>query len=306
MIDTCTPGTPQTEGPFGSISCNDSLDNDCNGFTDAVDPDCMYQCMPKQEICDRQDNDCDGQTDEDIAAIPTICGLGICAATGTKTCQNGQWIDTCTPGSPQSEGQVMISSMSLTRVPFGSLTCSDQLDNDCDGATDAEDSDCVVPKLPALNQWVGKWFKISGNMQGRRFSVPDSTFSSDKFRGMGYLYFWSWNQDTGELKFDYYESTDQGTWDINTGELDYFAGTEARFFFVYQGLGAHSVWSSTGEMTGKIKNGILYDGTIKTFGGYYMEVQDNKNTYSANEMKITGQFISDYEGPVPYSVRLLH
>ena len=29
-----------TEGPFGSPTCQDGLDNDCDGLTDAADPDC--------------------------------------------------------------------------------------------------------------------------------------------------------------------------------------------------------------------------------------------------------------------------
>jgi hypothetical protein len=39
-VDTCTPGTPGVEGPFGDASCNDGVDNDCDGLTDANDPDC--------------------------------------------------------------------------------------------------------------------------------------------------------------------------------------------------------------------------------------------------------------------------
>jgi hypothetical protein len=303
-IDNCTPGPPQLEGPFGDPTCSDQIDNDCDGLSDAVDPDCV--CISAEEMCDARDNDCDGLIDEDIEPVSATCGLGICAVTGTKTCQNGQWIENCIPGNPQLEGQVLIASTSRTIAPFGSLTCSDQIDNDCDGAIDTEDADCFDPKLPDLSQWVRKWFKLSANMQGCRFNLPDSTVSSDQFRGTGYMYFWRWSQDTGELNFDYYESTDQGTWDINTGKLDYFAGTDARFFFLYQGEGAHAVWSFTGEMTGKIKNGILYDGRIKTFGGYHIQVRDNKNTYSANEMKITGKLISDYEVPVPHGVRLTH
>ncbi|HYQ71152.1 MAG TPA: hypothetical protein VET88_04390, partial [Gammaproteobacteria bacterium] len=38
QIDTCSPGTPQAEGPFSMPSCSDGIDNDCNGLTDAADP----------------------------------------------------------------------------------------------------------------------------------------------------------------------------------------------------------------------------------------------------------------------------
>ncbi|MBI4653726.1 MAG: DUF1566 domain-containing protein, partial [Nitrospirae bacterium] len=39
--DTCVPGTPQTEGPPSDPTCSDGKDNDCNGFTDALDPACI-------------------------------------------------------------------------------------------------------------------------------------------------------------------------------------------------------------------------------------------------------------------------
>jgi spore coat protein A len=41
QTDTCTPGTPGVEGPFGDATCGDGLDNDCDGLTDADDPDCQ-------------------------------------------------------------------------------------------------------------------------------------------------------------------------------------------------------------------------------------------------------------------------
>jgi len=36
----CTPGTPEAEGPFESATCADGVDNDCDGLTDRLDPDC--------------------------------------------------------------------------------------------------------------------------------------------------------------------------------------------------------------------------------------------------------------------------
>ena len=39
--DTCTAGQPQTEGPVGDPSCNDTMDNDCDGITDTFDSDCI-------------------------------------------------------------------------------------------------------------------------------------------------------------------------------------------------------------------------------------------------------------------------
>jgi len=125
-----------TEGPFGDLTCGDGLDNDCDGLTDAVDPDCDE---PVVEICDNgiddtgnglvdcADPECDGFVD---GACDTG-NAGICAA-GTFVCQN--------------LGQVCVQDQQPgTEGPFGSPTCIDGLDNDCDGLTDADDPDCAAP-----------------------------------------------------------------------------------------------------------------------------------------------------------------
>ena len=39
IVDTCQPGTPGGEGPFSDPTCDDGIDNDCDGLTDANDPD---------------------------------------------------------------------------------------------------------------------------------------------------------------------------------------------------------------------------------------------------------------------------
>ena len=88
-------------------SCFDSLDNDCDETTDCPD------------------TDCDG-----VVGASTVCGVGICASTGNLTCSGGAEVDTCTEGAPGTEGSA------------GDASCSDELDNDCDGLTDADDPDC--------------------------------------------------------------------------------------------------------------------------------------------------------------------
>jgi spore coat protein A len=94
-----------TEDP--ELSCFDDLDNDCNDAVDCADANC------------------------DAALGPlTTCGVGVCESQGILTCSGGAEVDTCTPGAPGVEG------------PFGEASCSDLLDNDCDGLTDAEDPDC--------------------------------------------------------------------------------------------------------------------------------------------------------------------
>ena len=133
QVDTCTPLTPQAEGPFGDPTCADGVDNDCDGLTDAADPDC--EAPP--EICDNgiDDNgnglvDCADPQCEDFVGAPTTCGIGACEATGNLVCQGGAEVDTCVPGAPGTEG------------PAGDPTCADGVDNDCNGLTDAADPAC--------------------------------------------------------------------------------------------------------------------------------------------------------------------
>ncbi len=128
-IDTCTPGTPIDE------ICDDGLDNDCDGLTDALDSDCVGVCIPTgdETICDGVDNDCDGLIDEDYVSVQTTCGIGECESTGRFECVSGSEVDTCVEGTPGTEGS-----------GDGDETCSDSLDNDCDGLTDYSDPDCAI------------------------------------------------------------------------------------------------------------------------------------------------------------------
>ncbi len=80
--------------------------------------------------CDLKDDDCDGGVDEDFGTQATTCGLGECAATGTKSCTLGQVIDTC------------IARPALLTTD---LLCNGR-DDDCDGAvTDEEAEGLTIP-----------------------------------------------------------------------------------------------------------------------------------------------------------------
>jgi hypothetical protein len=129
-----TPGEEQSE-----LTCNDAVDNDCDGWIDCDDPDCSNDpnCVPLIEwpMClDDQDNDGDGLTDcadrTDCDGYIETCGVGVCESTGDY-CDNGTRVNVggCTPGLPTEDPEV---------------TCTDGLDNDCDGLTDSEDQDCGV------------------------------------------------------------------------------------------------------------------------------------------------------------------
>jgi hypothetical protein len=136
---SATPGAPQTEALSSGNTCSDGIDNDCNGSIDMADAKC--QPVPSQEICDGVDNNLNGEIDEGFTFVDAtgvekkigegcVVGLGACQRTGIVVCKDA-YSATCSvsPGVAGIEG------------PIGP-TCSDGIDNDCDGLTDLADPSC--------------------------------------------------------------------------------------------------------------------------------------------------------------------
>ena len=94
---------------------------------------------PNDASCNGIDNDCDGVTDENFQTSDTVCGVGVCGATGDRVCVDGEVVDTCTP----------LDGLETD------ITC-DGLDNDCDGQTDedyvASQSVCGVGSCGSTGQ----------------------------------------------------------------------------------------------------------------------------------------------------------
>ena len=109
-IITCTDadgdGYFAEGGTCGSVDCNDN--------NAAVHPGAT-------EVCNGIDDNCNGQIDEEIAPIPTSCGVGACRATGTLSCVNGAIVDSCTVGAPAANDVI----------------CNG-IDDDCDEQTDED------------------------------------------------------------------------------------------------------------------------------------------------------------------------
>jgi hypothetical protein len=152
-VDTCVPGTPVVEGPVGDPTCTDGLDNDCDGQTDAPDPDC--DPLPN---CDNdgdgwcgscidpscQPGDCNDNNPQIFPNAPTICdGFD-------NNCDNYKDFltdeDKDNDGVPWCAGDCNDNDPNKfpgnQEGPLGDPTCSDGTDNDCDGMIDDLDTQC--------------------------------------------------------------------------------------------------------------------------------------------------------------------
>jgi len=127
-IDDNCDGGADLEWPELATTCDGlDLDQCSKGFWScAADGGvtCEENGTNESEVCNGVDDDCDGQIDEDLADI--TCGSGLCAMT-INGCVNGRLVS-CAPKAPPEAYEV---------------SCSDQLDNDCDGVADKKDQDCL-------------------------------------------------------------------------------------------------------------------------------------------------------------------
>ncbi|MBN1962647.1 MAG: right-handed parallel beta-helix repeat-containing protein [Deltaproteobacteria bacterium] len=123
------------------------IDDDEDGFCISQDCDdnpskCGVNCNPEQlEICDSFDNDCDETTNDGIEDIRVAAA---CDGDDDDLCKEGIFV--CINGA------IVCNDNTGTTVegPNGDQTCSDSIDNDCDGFTDNEDIKCSGINTPPV------------------------------------------------------------------------------------------------------------------------------------------------------------
>jgi len=131
VLCSAVEGNPEKEGVKFGDSCEDGVDNDCDGESDLADGDCAGFGIV--ELCNDVDDDSDGKTDEGfLLGAPCSEGLGDCTEFGVTQCKADGSGTECSviAGSPSPENE-------------GAGTCVDFKDNDCDGSIDAKDPSCA-------------------------------------------------------------------------------------------------------------------------------------------------------------------
>lgn len=142
MLNSYTPNPAFEATALGLYSFELVVSNGLfESFPDRVNV--IVEALMEVDCFDGNDNDGDGQTDcadsDCEGAIDGPCDtgqFGICA-TGTLACSAGT--EVCVADNqPQQEG------------PIGNPTCSDVLDNDCDGLMDEQDPNCQSAMIAIL------------------------------------------------------------------------------------------------------------------------------------------------------------
>ena len=110
------------------------------------------------ELCgDGIDNDGDGETDEgfDVGAACSISDtnqFGTCLTGGTKQCTQDKLSTECVLGQG-----VELDIAELEDLVANSSSCFDEVDNDCDGDTDAADTACIAASELFCNGLMTMW-----------------------------------------------------------------------------------------------------------------------------------------------------
>ena len=136
--------------------CSDGRDNDCDGRADCTDNKCQPVGNQSGKICDLSGNTCSNLTDAGVSGCNVCSGNGGQVQTSEFSCGDGFDNDCdgridcqdpkCGALACSSSGK-RCSSSTLTCVCTGpealaETTCSDGLDNDCDGLADCTDPNC--------------------------------------------------------------------------------------------------------------------------------------------------------------------
>ncbi|MFA5853919.1 MAG: hypothetical protein WC866_02415 [Patescibacteria group bacterium] len=124
--------------------CSDGIDNDGDGFMDALDTDCKNvfgECGPSPATEDFTFLSCSDAIDNDLDT--TIDCADVQCRTGGKIGRAGCVNASC--GAPAKYALTLTDAAACTANENSASYCGDGIDNDADGATDCSDAGCTAP-----------------------------------------------------------------------------------------------------------------------------------------------------------------
>ena len=146
----------RTEASYGDTMCMDGLDNDCDGAVDSQDNGCQQCTFPAD--CDDANpctnDDCVGSVcqytnntlpceDLNPCTMNDTCSQGVCDGVPLDADGDTYVSGVCPGGNDCLDSNPNVNPGEI-EGPAADPTCSDTLDNDCDGLTDAaEDPGCA-------------------------------------------------------------------------------------------------------------------------------------------------------------------
>ena len=160
---------PGTEGPVDDTTCDDGIDNDCDGLTDGNDPACITcqsdaECADSNDcttdVCDTDNNVCvndpvtDGDSCDDglFCTIGDVCTSGVCGGTArdcsglTNQCNQGicdEDGNQCL-ARPANEGQTCDDGLYCTiDETCQSGTCTGDTQRDCQDNDPCTQDTCI-------------------------------------------------------------------------------------------------------------------------------------------------------------------
>ncbi len=151
------------ERAWGDLMCSDTVDNDCDGSTDDLDPGCAActvdadcddgnpctddTCLGSDCVYDNNIVACD---DGNICTSNDLCSGGICAGTPFALDGDGDtYVSDACGGDDCNDGDSGINP-GVVEEAYGDPICEDGSDNDCDGLTDFADAGCLWLSNSAL------------------------------------------------------------------------------------------------------------------------------------------------------------
>jgi hypothetical protein len=150
-----------------------------------------------------------------------------------------------------------------------------------------------------LTIWEGKWFKIT--QKNTEVSFYESEMRSHTSTTIAYFKITEWDSANKQLKGINYDVEEEG-YDIQEFSLDIIAGNNLDFLcWTHFGEGEDGFMGLTMRVQGKMVNGVLKSGTIKSLGGFYWGKAENVEEYHAGGISLTGKLIS--ESKVPPEIR---